>query len=161
MTKLSNVKKQGTAPQKEVAPSYVVDAIETAKELRKHVEEAIETIVEIAGCDNPNTRKRILMALCDNAVYQLPWRKEDLDKAQDTRSRIGIDIEQGDHGRTYAFEGAEKREHRFAVEYHNFKMFHDVALAAHKSETGLDFQPQRKASGSDHKTPDFSRFKKK
>jgi len=161
MKNLANVKKQGTAPQKEVAPSYVIDAIETAKELREHIEEAIDTIVAIAGCDNANTRKRILDAMCNNAVYQLPWRKEDLDKAQDTRSRIGIDIEQGDHGRTFAFEGAEKREHRFAVEYHNFKMFHDAALAAYKSETGPDYQPQRKASGSDNKPADFSRFKKK
>ena len=137
-----------SAPAKEVTPSYITEAIESAKELASVIEESVEAIVDIAGGGDPRARKSILDGMCNNAVYQMPWRKKDDDEAQHNRQRLSLEVEEGDDGKEFALERAQDKESNTSWTYHHFKAYHDIVLASYKAETGMDYQPKKQGGGN-------------
>ncbi len=159
MAIVSKIKKQSSAPQKDVMPSYYIEAVDSAADMENLLEEAITTIVDIAGYGNPNTRKRIIDSLCNNAVYQLPWRKEDIDKAQSFRNDLAVAVETGDHGKQFDLEKAEEKEKIVVFQYQHYKKYHDLCLEAYKQETGTDYKPKTQGSNKSG-LPDMSKYRK-
>ena len=162
MATVKKIVKNARAPQKDVTPSYITDAIDSAKELRSVVEESIEAIVDIAGAGDPNTRKRILDGMCNSVTYQMPWRKKDLDDAQERRDNLSVAVETGDDGQQFALERAQDKERDVSWTYYHFKTYHDAALESYKAETGTDYRPNavKAKPNADDKRAALSKYRK-